>query len=185
MTSRIAAASLALAFAFCGNAAFAATKAEKQAELRKASEATLQKFIAAKPELKDQIAKAPGHAVFTSYGLTFLVGGAGGGGTATSHAGHVTYMSFARVTAGPKVSVGSEETLMIFKTAQGFQRFVDKGWEFGGQGGATAGAAGKKAGTGEGEQFTNDAQIFTNSKNGVVLGGEFAGTKFWKDKELN
>jgi len=27
--------------------------------------------------------------------------------------------------------------------------------------------------------------IYTYSKNGVVLGGEFTGTKFWKDKDLN
>jgi hypothetical protein len=27
--------------------------------------------------------------------------------------------------------------------------------------------------------------VYTYSKNGVVFGGEFTGTKFWKDKDLN
>ena len=185
MTSRIAAASLAFALAFGAGAALAADKAEKQAELTKASDTTLQKFYQAKPELKGAVEKAPGYAVFTSYGLTFIVGGAGGGGTAHSKDGKVTYMSFAQVGAGPKISAGSQELLMVFKTPKAYQRFVDKGWEFGGQGGASAGAGSKKAGRGEGEQFTNDAMIYTYSKNGVVFGGEFTGTKFWKDKELN
>ena len=185
MTSRIVAATLALAIAAFGAPAWAADKAQKQAELNQATEQTLEKFYQAKPELKGDIAKAPGYAVFTSYGLTFLVGGAGGGGTAHAKDGKVTYMSFAQVSAGPKISAGSQEMLMVFKTPQSYQRFVDKGWEFGGQGGASAGAGSSKAGGGEGEQFTNDAMIYTYSKNGVVLGGEFTGTKFWKDKELN
>jgi lipid-binding SYLF domain-containing protein len=185
MTFRIAAASLALVFAACGGAALAADKSEKQAELQKASMTTLDKFYQAKPDLKGDVENAPGYAVFTSYGLTFLVGGAGGGGTAHAKDGKVTYMSFAQVGAGPKVSIGSQEMLLVFKTPQAYKRFVDKGWEFGGQGGASAGAGSKKSGRGEGEQFTNDAMIYTYSKNGVVLGGEFTGTKFWKDKDLN
>ena len=163
----------------------AADKAEKQAELRKAADATLQKFYKAKPGLQAEVKAAPGHAVFTTFGLTFLIGGAGGGGVAQDKAGHVTYMSMAQASAGPKVGIGSNETLIVFKTAKAYQNFVDKGWDFGGSGAASAGAGGKKAGAGEGEQLTLDAKTYTYSKNGVELGGVVAGTKFWKDKDLN
>ncbi len=63
--------------------------------------------------------------------------------------------------------------------------FINKGWEFGGAGGATAGAAGKTAGTQGGEQVINDALYYTLTKNGLQAGGAVDGTKFWKDKELN
>jgi cytochrome c556 len=33
--------------------------------------------------------------------------------------------------------------------------------------------------------FTNDALYYTLTKNGLQAGGAVAGTKYWKDKELN
>jgi len=185
MKSKLFAATLAFAVAMLGADALAATKAEKQAELDKATDATLHKFYEKKPELEKDVKAAPGYAVFTSYGLTFLLGGAGGGGVAHDKAGKATYMSMAQASAGPKIGVGSTETLMVFKTPQAYKRFVDKGWEFGGAGAASAGAGKHKAGAGEGEKFVNDAMVYTYTKNGVEFGGEFAGTKFWKDKGLN
>jgi lipid-binding SYLF domain-containing protein len=185
MKSRFLLATFVVAAAFCGTGAFAASTGEKKAELDKATNETLQKFYGQKPALEKDVKAAPGYAVFTSYGLTFLLGGAGGGGVARDHAGKATYMSMAQASAGPKIGVGSTEMLMVFKTPQAYKRFVDKGWEFGGGGAASAGAGKHKAGEGEGEKFVNDAAVYTYTKNGVEFGGEFAGTKFWKDKELN
>jgi len=185
MKMHLLVATVTLAAALCGTSAWAESKTEKQAELDKATDATLHKFYDKKPALEKDVKAAPGYAVFTSYGLTFLLGGAGGGGVARDHAGKSTYMSMAQASAGPKIGVGSTEMLMVFKTPQAYKRFVDKGWEFGGAGAASAGAGKHKAGEGEGEKFVNDAMVYTYTKNGVEFGGEFAGTKFWKDKELN
>lgn len=185
MKSRYIAASLALLLALFAFQGFAADRAEKQAKLAKAADATLQKFYKSRPALEKEVKAAPGYAVFTTYGVTFLLGGAGGGGVARDKAGHTTYMSMAQASAGPKVGIGSTEMLMVFKTAKAYQDFVNKGWEFGGAGAASAGAGEHKSGGGEGEKFVNDAAVYTYTKNGVEFGGEFAGTKFWKDKELN
>jgi len=65
---------LAAAFAVLALPAAAADKAAQQAEVKKATAASLEKFYKSKPELKADVAKAPGYAVFTTYGLSFLVG---------------------------------------------------------------------------------------------------------------
>jgi lipid-binding SYLF domain-containing protein len=77
-------AAFAAALVLVVSPAFAAskTKAEKQAEVRKAADTALEKFYKAEPKVKDEVANAPGYAVFTSYGLSFVIGGAGGSGLA-------------------------------------------------------------------------------------------------------
>ena len=62
-------------------------KAKKQAEVRKVTAASLQKFYKANPKLKGEVGEAPGYAVFTTYGLSFLVGGEGGKGVAHQQKG--------------------------------------------------------------------------------------------------
>jgi lipid-binding SYLF domain-containing protein len=177
----------ALILTFAAGTAFAqADKAKKQAEVRKVAQASLERFYKAEPKLKGEVAKAPGHAVFTSYGFSFLLGGSGGKGIVhDAKTKKDTFMDMAQVSAGLQVGGGEFETLIIFKTPQALANFVDKGWEFAGGGGAGAGAAGKTAGGVTGEQVISDALYYTLTKNGLQAGGAVAGTKFWKDKELN
>ncbi|MGH8681004.1 MAG: YSC84-related protein [Burkholderiales bacterium] len=169
-----------------GNALAQSDKAKKQAEVRKVAQTSLERFYKAEPKLRGEVAKAPGYAVFTSYGFTFLLGGSGGKGL-VHHAKLKTntYMDMAQVSAGLQIGGGEYETLIVFKTAKAMEEFVSKGWEFAGGGGATAGAGGKTAGGVSGEQVVNDALYYTLTKNGLQAGGAVAGTKFWKDKELN
>jgi lipid-binding SYLF domain-containing protein len=174
---------LSLAF---GNALAQDDKGKKQAEVRKVAQTSLEKFYKAEPKLKAEVAKAPGYAVFTSYGFTFLLGGSGGKGLVhNAKLKRYTYMDMAQVSAGLQAGGGEYETLIVFKTAKAMEEFVNKGWEFGAGGGAGAGAAGKTAGGVSGEQVINDALYYTLTKNGLQAGGAVAGTKFWKDKELN
>jgi lipid-binding SYLF domain-containing protein len=161
-------------------------KAKKQAEVRKSTATSMQKFYKADPKLTDAVAKAPGYAVFTTYGLTFLIGGAGGSGLVHDNKTKSdTFMDMAQASAGLQIGASESETLIVFKSAKAMQEFVTKGWEFGGGGGAQVGAKGKSAGDAGGENLIADALYYTLTKNGLQAGGALAGTKFWKSKDLN
>ena len=177
----------AVALSLVASGAFAQDeKAKKQAEVRKVTATSLEKFYKADPKLKGEVAKAPGYAVFTTYGISFLIGGAGGKGlTHDNKTKKVTYMDMAQASAGLQAGIAESETLIIFKSAKGMEEFVNKGWEAGGGGAVQAGAAGKSVGAASGENAIADASYYTLTKNGLQAGIAIAGTKFWKDKELN
>ena len=169
-----------------GNALAQSDKAKKQAEIQKVTQNSLEKFYKADPKLKEAVAKAPGYAVFTTYGLSFLVGGAGGEGLVRDvKTKKTTYMDMAQASAGLQAGIAENETLIIFKSEQALNQFVNNGWEFGGGGTAQAGVAGSQVGAGGGENVIADASYYTLTRNGLQAGGALAGTKFWKDKELN
>ena len=180
------AASVAIVALASSSALAEGTKSEKRAEVLKASKATLADFYKADPKLKAQVVKAPGYATFTTYGISFLIGGAGGKGIAHNvKTGKETFMDMAQASAGLQVGASQSKILIVFKDAAAMQQFVDKGWEFGAGGGAGVGVGGKGASSGGGANFIADADYYTLTPNGLQIGGAVAGTKFWKDKELN
>jgi lipid-binding SYLF domain-containing protein len=170
--------------AFTATGAFAQSEKEKkQAEVRTNAEKTLADFYKAEPKLKAEVGKASGYAVFTTYGLSFLIGGAGGKGLVHDNkTKKVTYMDLAQATAGLQLGAQESRYLFIFKDAKAMESFINSGWEAGAEGGAGAGA-GKGAG-GTGGQFTGGS-VYSLTKTGFQAGGMVTGTKVWKDKELN
>jgi lipid-binding SYLF domain-containing protein len=169
-----------------GGALAQTEKEKKQAEIKKVTTASLEKFYKADPKLKEAVAKSPGYAVFTTYGLSFIIGGAGGKGLVHDmKTKKDTFMEMAQASAGLQIGAAESETLIIFKSPKAMGQFVDSGWEFGGGGAVQAGAAGKSVGGAGGENVIADASYYTLTKNGLQAGGALAGTKFWKDKDLN
>src|SRR3954463_4921879 len=122
----------------------AAADAKKQAEVQKATAASLEKFYKEKPAIRDEVKNAPGYAVFTTYGVSFLLGGAGGTGVVRdAKSGKDTYMHMAMASAGPQVGVTQKDLLLVFKNDKALKQFVDKGWECSGGGAASGGASSK------------------------------------------
>ena len=176
----------AVALSLAGGQVFAADKAAQQAEILKVAKATLQDIYKAKPELKAQVEKAPGYAVFTTYGLSFIIGGAGGKGVVHDNKTKVNvFMHMAQASAGVQAGIAENRTLIIFKSEPALTSFVTKGWEFAGGGGAAAGAGGQGGGSTTAESTLDNASYYTLTRNGLQAGGAVAGTKVWKDKDLN
>lgn len=177
----------ALTMSLAGGTAYAQSdKPKKQAEVKQAAAATLNDFYKQKAELKGMVEKAPGYGVFTTYGISFVVGGAGGKGVVHNNATKKdVYMSMAQASAGLQAGIAETKMLIVFKDAKLMDRFINSGWEVGGSGGAGAGAGGKSVGTGSGGVSIADSDFYLLTKNGVQAGGAVAGTKFWKDNDLN
>ena len=177
----------ALATSLLASGAFAAEdKAAKRAEVHKKTEAALERFYKAKPELKDATAKAPGYGIFTTYGFSFVIGGGGGAGLVHDNkTKHDTYMNVGGASAGLQLGASQTEVLIVFKTAAAMNNFVTKGWTAGGSATASAGAGSATAGGGKGETEMGEADTYTMTKNGLELGLAAGVSKFWKDKDLN
>src|SRR5215468_7844047 len=79
-----------------------ATKAEKQAAIRKEAQATLAKLYAAQPSARSAIQKAAGYAAFDNFGMNlFLLSTARGKGVAVVNQGKKeTFMKMVSVGAG-------------------------------------------------------------------------------------
>lgn len=176
----------ALSLSLVAGSAFAATKAEKQAEVLKSTNAALTKFYKSKPELKAAVGKAPGYAVFTTYGVSFLIGGSGGTGLVHDNKTKKnTFMKLGSASVGAQIGAAQNDVLVIFNNAAAMNDFIAKGWEATGGATASAGVDNKTAGAGVGSGATNTTQTFTLTKNGVEAGVAIAGVKAWKDDELN
>ena len=181
LTKWLAAGATLLAFGL--STAGAADKA-KQEEVLKAANAAMEAFYKADPKVKAEVDKAPGYAVFTTYGLSFLVGGAGGKGVVHDRATkHNTFMDMALASAGLQIGASETRYLFIFKDKASMQQFIDKGWD---ASAAVAGSAGtgSKSDGGSMGAFTG-GKFYQLTKTGLQVGVAASGTKVWKDKELN
>ena len=181
----ILAVATAAVLSFTATSAFAQSEKEKkQAEVRKQTDQALADFYKSEPQLKAEVAKAPGYAVFSTFGMSFLIGGTGGKGIAVDNkTKKVTYMELAGASAGLTIGAQEARYLYVFKDTAALQRFIDSGWDAGAELAAGAGA-GDKSGTAQAATFTG-GRVYMLTKAGFQAAAAVGGTKVWKDKELN
>jgi lipid-binding SYLF domain-containing protein len=177
----IAVATLALAAP-----AIAADPAAQKAELRKMCDEALTALYKAKPAAKAEVQKAAGYGCFSSFGISFFVGGAGGRGLVHDNATKkTTYMNMGQASGGLDFGVKDYREVLVFKDKATLANFVDKGWEFGGGAGAAAAAGGKGAKAEAAEVTSGPIQVYPMTKTGLQAGIAAGARKYWKDDDLN
>jgi lipid-binding SYLF domain-containing protein len=161
-------------------------KAAKQAEVKSKAMRALDDFYKANPKLRDEVAKAPGYAVFTTYGLSFGLGGAGGVGIAhDSKANRDTFMNVAQASAGFQLGASDTRYLFVFNDAKALGNFTEHGWDASASASAGAGTGSSAANVGAGGGNLTGARFYALTKAGLQAGGAVSGLKAWKDKDLN
>ncbi|MDQ8023685.1 MAG: hypothetical protein REI94_17735 [Moraxellaceae bacterium] len=167
-------------------AANAADVAKQKAEVRSMCDEALATLYKAKPGVKEVIAKSAGYGCFSSFGISFLVGGAGGKGLVHNAATKKdTYMNMGQASVGLDVSIKDYREVLVFKDRKTLETFVDKGWELTGSGGASAGVEGKGGTAEKGVNVSDKIDIYPITKTGLSAVGAAAGRKYWKDADLN
>jgi lipid-binding SYLF domain-containing protein len=166
--------------------AYAADAAAQRAELKKMCDEALATLYKAKPETKSQVAKAPGYGCFSSFGVSFILGGAGGRGLVHDNATKKdTYMNMGQATAGLDVGIKDYREVLVFNDRAALKQFVESGWEFGGTADASAAIQGKGGTAAKGEVTNQPITVYPMTRTGLSAGVAAGGRKYWKDKDLN
>jgi lipid-binding SYLF domain-containing protein len=139
-----------------------------------------------RPDVKSQIAGAPGYAVFSNANVNVILASFGGGYgvVRNNRSGKYTYMKMGEVGVGLGLGAKDFRLVFVFHSNDSMNRFVDTGWAFGAQADAAAKAEDKGAAVG-GEITVDNMTIYQLTETGLALQATIKGTKYWKDEDLN
>lgn len=160
---------------------------EKKAAVKSMKTDTLNELYRIHPIAKQEIAKAKGYAVFSNTGFNiFLLSTGSGWGIAHSNiTGKDVYMKMYSAGVGIGLGVKDFRGIFIFTTKDAYTKFVEEGWQAGGQADAAA-KSGEKGGSAETAiDVATGVKLYQITKNGLALQATIQGTKYWKDDELN
>jgi lipid-binding SYLF domain-containing protein len=163
------------------------TKAQKQAEVRKTVNETLNRLYKLQPSSKGAIEKAAGYAVFSNFGMKIFVAGSGSGkGIAVQNATKKeTFMKMLEVQAGLGFGVKKFRLVWVFQTEEALNSFVNSGWELGTQATASAQYDAKGAGLAGAVAISKDVWLYQLTDDGLAVEITAKGTKYYKDDDLN
>lgn len=161
--------------------------AERQQLVHDMETETLERLYKEQPATKKKIKNAAGYGVFSNanVNLIFVSAGGGYGVVVNNSTGERTYMKMALGGVGLGLGAKDYRQVLIFKSKDILNTFIYSGWEFGGHADATAKASesgGELSGAGA---IGSDLEAYAMTESGLALQATVAGTKYWKDKNLN
>jgi lipid-binding SYLF domain-containing protein len=164
-----------------------ASNESDRADVRQKSQQILAALYAAQPAARVAVEKATGYATFSNFGLKILVAGGGkGAGLAVDNASKKeTFMKMLEVQAGLGFGIKQFEVVFVFENRAALDRFVNQGWEFGGQT-TFAAKEGDVGGSLQGAMSVSPGVwMYQITKNGLAAEISAKGTRYYKDDTLN
>jgi lipid-binding SYLF domain-containing protein len=163
------------------------TVAEQRAFAKDMRKEVLAELYDDKPITREKIANSAGYGAFSNVNINLLLLSSGNGyGIIRDNAtGKDTYMKMQMLGFGLGAGVKDFRAVMIFKTPEALHAFTEKGWEWGGHADAAAKSGDKGEEVGLADEVTGDIEIYNFTDAGIALQATVAGTKYWKDDELN
>jgi len=154
----------------------------KRMKIDETADETLKTLFADDAKAKALYDNSYGWAVFDNLKLAFGFSGGGGQGVAVvKESGKRTYMKMGTAGVGLGLGANKYQIVFLFQDSQTFNNFVEKGWQA--DAGATA-AAGTHAAEAK-TDFTNGLAIYQLTEKGLMANVDIAGTKYWKNDNLN
>jgi lipid-binding SYLF domain-containing protein len=165
----------------------AASKAESQAEVRKAAQDALAALYKVQPAARKAVESAAGYAAFSNFGMKILFAGGGSGkGIAVNNKTQATtYMKMAEVQAGMGFGVKKFRLVWVFETEKALSGFVNAGWELSAQATAAAKTGDKGAAYQGAVSVAPGVWLYQLTDDGLALELTAKGTKYYKDGDLN
>lgn len=161
--------------------------AKKQAETRAMANSGLQRLYKANPSAQSVVKAGAGYAVFSDTGVKIFLAGSGKGhGIAVNNRSKKeTFMKLLELQAGLGFGVKKFTLIFVFDTEKAFDKFVESGWELGGQSTAAA-KTGSKGGSMAGAvAIAEGVWVYQLTDKGLALELTVKGSKFYKDDDLN
>lgn len=168
----------------------AATKEQvdqQRADIQKMANETLERLYKTQPSAQKAIKKAAGYAVFSNFGMKiFFAGGGSGKGLAVDNkTGNNTFMKLVELQAGLGMGVKKFRLIWVFENLSDLDRFINSGWEFGGQATAAAQASGEGGALAGAMSIKPGIWLYQLTDDGLALELTAKGTKYYKDNNLN
>jgi len=162
-------------------------KAQKQQEVRKMTQETLNRLYKVQPKAKQAIQNAAGYAVFSNFGMKIFVagGGSGSGMAVDNKTRNETFMKMVEVQAGLGMGVKKFRVVFVFDTQKALNDFVNSGWEFGGQTTAAAKTGDQGAALSGAVSVAPGVWMYQLTDTGLAAEITGKGTKYYKDSDLN
>ncbi len=171
----------------CGPKKKGLTLDERRQSVVDMEKETLQRLYKEAPDAQAKLESAPGYGVFSNANVNLVLVSAGGGyGVVVDNATKQrTYMRMALGGVGLGLGAKDYRVVMIFKDKDTMTKFIEKGWDAGAHADAAAKAGEKGAEASAEGDLRKGIDIYSMTESGLALQATVAGTKYWKDKELN
>ena len=157
-------------------------KEEKQEQIDTRAAENLAALLAKSPKAAELFELSYGWAGFHNLKLAAGVTAGGGKGVAVSKAtDDRVYMEMATVGVGVSLGGQKYDVIFLFETEEHLHKFVKDGWEAN----ASANAAAWKSGVNKQTAFIDGLAIYQMTDGGLMVNADIAGTKYWKDGNLN
>ncbi len=156
-------------------------------EVKAKSAETLTRLYEVQPKAKEAVENAYGYAVFSNFGMKILLagGGKGKGIAVNNETGKETFMKMLEVQAGLGMGIKKFRVVFVFEKENGFNDFINSGWEFGGQSTAAAKLDDQGVALAGAISVSPGVWVYQLTDDGLALELTMKGTKYMKDDKLN
>ena len=160
---------------------------EARHQVREMANDALASLYEIQPNLRWAVERAAGYAVFSTFGVKlFFAGGTTGKGVVVNnHTGRQTFMRMVQVQGGLGFGINKNRLIFVFTSPQALRSFIDQGWEFGAQASVSAMAGGQGGMFSGAASIAPDVYLFQLTDTGLSATLTVAGTKYFKDADLN